>query len=187
MLDHIRIFSRKKQYSHLRHNDRPIDLITALEEIGKVHLKVTISHEVAVKLDQFLKEKGLWKSHGFSMLIQYGLSEENEEELERLKLEMQSKRGRELWGEYCIMKFRAYEYFMENKAITMKLRFLLSENRLLKKKLENEGLQSYLSKNEWDSWNEAVIDNYYRKYVFVEEKRESDSHDREEHANNSHS
>ncbi|MEM2130090.1 MAG: hypothetical protein QXZ70_05780 [Candidatus Bathyarchaeia archaeon] len=68
------------------------------------------------------------------MLIQYGLSDENEEEMEKLRLEKDSQAGRSLYRDYVVMKFKAYEYFMENKRITMKLNILLSENRLLKKK-----------------------------------------------------
>jgi hypothetical protein len=65
------------------------------------------------------------------------------------------------------MKFRAYEYFMENKAITMRLSFALSKNQSLKQELVEEGLQSCISQDEWDNWNEARVNEFFRKYVFM--------------------
>jgi hypothetical protein len=60
--------------------------------------------------------------------------------LERLKREMSSKAARNLWGEYAVMKFKAYEYLMENKAMVMRLSNMLYENRLLKAKAPTERL-----------------------------------------------
>lgn len=145
------------------------DLISALEAIEsreKVRLKVVIPYEVAEKLRLFLKEKGILEGQGIPLLIQYGLSSESEEELERLKNEMKSKIAQKLWGEYAIMKFKAYEYFMENKAMVMKLSSMLQENRMLKRRLKTEGLQKLIPKDEWDSWDNSTIDAYYQKYVF---------------------
>jgi len=144
------------------------DVISALEEIEsreKTRLKIAIPYEAAEKLDRFLKEKGLPYREGIPLLITYGLSDETAEELEKLKSEKESQMGR-LWGTYAIMKFRAYEYFVENNAITMRLSFLLSENRSLKRMLEKEGLQDRIPKDEWDNWDKATIEDYYRKYVF---------------------
>ena len=157
--------SHKEQVSQRRH----VDLITALEAIEsreKARLKVAIPHEVAEKLEQFLKEKGLFERQGIPLLIEYGLSDESEEELEKLKLEKESQMHH-MFGTYCNMKFRAYEYFMENKAITIRLSSLLSKNQSLKQKLVEEGLQRYLSQDEWDSWGEAKIGGFFRKYVFM--------------------
>lgn len=155
----------KEQVSQRRHGD----LITALEAIEsreKTHLKVAISHAAAQKLEQFLKEKGFSRRQGIPLIIEYGLSDESEEELEKLKLEKESH-ARHLYGTYCIMKFRAYQYFMENKAITMRLPSALSKNRSLKQRLREEGLQSFVSQDEWDEWNEAKVKEFFRKYVFM--------------------
>jgi hypothetical protein len=57
---------------------------------------------------------------------------------------------------------------MENKAITIRLSSLLSKNQSLKQKLVEEGLQRYLSQDEWDSWDEAKIGEFFRKYVFMD-------------------
>jgi len=157
--------SRKEQVSQRRH----VDLITALEEIEsreKARLKVTIPREVAEKLKRLLKEKGLLERQGIVLLISYGLSDESEEELEKLKLEKETQMHH-LYGTYCVMKFRAYEYFMGNKAITMRLSFLLSKNQSLKQELVEEGLQSCISQDEWDNWDEAKVNEFFRKYVFM--------------------
>lgn len=157
--------SHKEHVSQRRH----ADLITVLEEIEsreKARLNVAIPYEIAEKLEKFLKEKGLFERQGIPLLIEYGLSDESEKELEKLKLEKESQMHH-MYGTYCTMKFRAYEYFMENKAMTIRLSFLLSTNRSLKRKLVEEGLQSYLSHDEWNKWDEAKIDEFFHKYVFM--------------------
>jgi hypothetical protein len=151
------------------HQKRRNDLISALEAIEnreKVHIKIAIPYETAKELSRFLKEKGILESQGVPLLIQYGLSSESEEELERLKREMNSKAAQNLWGEYAVIKFKAYEYLMENKAMVMRLSNMLYENRLLKRRLQLKGLQKLIPKDEWDSWDESVMDSYYHKYVF---------------------
>jgi hypothetical protein len=152
-----------------RHQKRRNDLISALEAIEnreKVRIKVTIPYEIAERVRLFLKGKGILESQGIPLLIQYGLSSESEKELEGLKREMSSKAAKNLWGEYAVMKFKAYEYLMENKAMVMRLSNILYENRLLKRRLQLKGLQKLIPKDEWDGWDESVIDSYYHKYVF---------------------
>jgi predicted DNA binding CopG/RHH family protein len=148
---------------------RRADLITALEAIEsreKARLRVAIPCGVGGKLEQFLKEKGLFERQGIPLLIEYGLSDESEEELNKLRLEKESQMDH-MYGTYCNMKFRAYEYFMENKAITIRLSFSLSKNQSLKQKLVKEGLQGYISQDEWDNWNEAKVNEFFHKYVFM--------------------
>jgi hypothetical protein len=152
-----------------KHQRRLNDLISALEAIEsreKVRVRIAIPYETAEKVRRFLKEKGILESQGIPLLIQYGLSSESEGELERLKNEMRSENARNLWGEYAVMKFRAYEYFMENKAMVMNLSKMLDENRMLKRRLEIEGLTKLIPGDEWDSWDKSIVDAYYRKYVF---------------------
>jgi len=147
---------------------RRADVIAALEEVWsreKARLITTIPPEAAMKLKQFLMEKGLPERQGVETLIQYGLSEESEEELEKLKKEKESRMNR-MWHTYATMKFQAYEYFMENGLLTRRLPYSLSKNHSLKKQLENMGLQSLISRDEWDNWNEAMVDRYFRRYVF---------------------
>jgi hypothetical protein len=68
------------------------------------------------------------------------------------------------------MKFRAYEYFMENKVMVMNLPRMLDENRMLKRRLEMRGLAEFIPRDEWDNWDQSVIDAYYKKYVFGEHR-----------------
>lgn len=160
---------KRNRPSNEERQRRRNDLISALEAIEsreKVRLKVVIPYEAAEKLRWFLKEKGILEGQGIPLLIQYGLSSESEEELEKLKNEMKSKTAQKLWGEYAIMKFKAYEYFMENKAMVMRLSSMLQENRMLKRRVKTEGLQKLIPKNEWDGWDDSTVDAYYQKYVF---------------------
>jgi hypothetical protein len=152
-----------------KHQRRLNDLISALEAIEsreKVRVRIAIPYETAEKVRRFLKEKGILESQDIPLLIQYGLLSESEGELERLKNEMRSENARNPWGEYAVMKFRAYEYFMENKAMVMNLSKMLDENRMLKRRLEMEGLTKLIPGDEWDSWDKSIVDAYYRKYVF---------------------
>jgi hypothetical protein len=152
----------KEQPLQSRHKD----IVRALEEIEnreKTCLKVDIPHEAAEKMNQFLREKGLLNAHGIQILIEYGLSEESEEELGRLKSEMQAQTPH-LWRDYAAMLRRIRECLIENYVMTLKLRSLLTQNRLLKKRLEEEGLQSYIAGDEWD---ETKLSNFYTKYVLV--------------------
>jgi hypothetical protein len=64
------------------------------------------------------------------------------------------------------MKFKAYEYLMENKAMVMRFSNMLYDNRLLKRRFQTKGLQKLIPQDEWDSWDESVIDSYYHIYVF---------------------
>ncbi len=143
-----------------------ISALEAVERSKKVQLKVSIPYEVAERLRQFLKEKGILESQGIPLLIQYGLSEESGEELERLKNEMSVEAAQKLWGEYAVMRFKAYEYFMGNKALVMRLSSILQENGMLKRRLKTEGLEKLIPKNEWGGWNNSIVDTYYQKYVF---------------------
>ena len=145
------------------------DLITALKAITareKAHLDIAIPYEIAVKLDHFLKEKALTEREGIPTLIQYGLSEESEDELAELESEMRSQISH-LSGKHATKRFLAHDYFIENKEITLRLRFLLSENQFLKERMKKEGLQASVPQDEWDRWDESIIKDYYRKYVFT--------------------
>ena len=147
---------------------RRADVIAALEEVWsreKAHLMAVIPPEAAKKVNEFLMEKGLPRRQGAQILIQYGLSEESKEELKKLALEKDS-RMRDMWGKYVNMKFRAYEYFVENGLLTRRLPYSLSKNQSLKKQLENMGLQSLVPRDEWDNWSDKTVDRYFRRYVF---------------------
>lgn len=157
----IRKLSQKK--SHVQRTDL---FLASQKEEEELHLKIAIQLEAAEKLNNFLKEKGLPERWGIRLLIDYGLSDEGEGELEKLRAEMQSQM-RHFWGKHAIVKFRAYELFTENARITFKLNILLSENRSLKRRLKDEGLQDLVPGNEWDDWDNAATGKYYSKCVFM--------------------
>jgi len=155
----------RKLYRKRAAQPNTVGLITALEKNRKEpHLKITIQSEAAEKVKNFLNEKGLPERWSVPLLIEYGLSDETEKELDKLKSEMQSQM-RELWRKYALMKFKAYGVFTENTRITMKLNMLLSENWSLKKRLKDESLLEPVPSIEWDVWSNTVTENYYRKYV----------------------
>jgi len=163
----FKIFFRHRKQSSQSQSRNLKAFLEDAETRDKVRLSVTIPDSEAESFRKFLSEKGLSQSYGIPLLMQYALSDENEEELEKLRLEKDSKVGRSLYSEYAAMNFQAYEYFMENKRITMKLNLLLSENHSLKKRLEDEGLQNCVFKDEWDDWDKARVDEFFDKYVFV--------------------
>ena len=162
----MKVNMRKLFQKKLSQPQRTDIFMTSQREEEEPHLKIAVQFEAAEKLNNFLKEKGLPERWGIPLLIEYGLSDEGEGELEKLRGEMQSQM-RHLWGKHAIMKFKAYELFTENARITLKLNILLSENRSLKKRLKDEDLQNLVPSNEWDDWDNTVTGKYYSKYIFM--------------------
>jgi hypothetical protein len=160
----IRKKFRKKENRPKEHTD----LITALkkaESETKSHMIINLHVEEAERVKRFLDEKRLLWEGGIGLLLAYGLSDETEDELEILRREKELNMFK-LGQKYATMRFRSYEYYQENKALTMRLRLMLNENKSLKKTLEKENLSCEVHDNFWDDWGEEKIDDYYRKYVF---------------------
>ncbi|MCW4047360.1 MAG: hypothetical protein NWE99_07355 [Candidatus Bathyarchaeota archaeon] len=154
--------------SHKTSAGKRSDLISALEEVEKnekFHLKIQVPRETAEQAFRFLKEKGLPSRQGLALVVVYGLSDETAEELEKLRIERESVLG-SLGKDYATSRFRAHELYEENSVLTRILRFMLKENRSLKKSLKKKGLGSCVPKDEWDNWSEATVDDYYQTYVF---------------------
>jgi len=142
-----------------------ISELALIESKTKAHLKISLPNDVVNQAKSFLKEKCIPWDQGVQLLIIYGLSDETQEEFEQLRQERKSKIFK-LGQQRSIIRFRSYEYFQENRILTMKLRNMLNENRSLKKGLKKEGYGSEVSRNEWDNWNEEKIDYYYTRYLF---------------------
>jgi hypothetical protein len=160
----MNIFSRFKKKS----KSGKKDILSILEESrreNKKHLKISMSEVTARELHAFLKEKGLNKTDGTEKLIEYGLSDESEEELEILRMEKESQMS-QLGRQYSVMRFKTYEYYLENKNLTMKLRSMLKENRSLKVRL-GKVTDRFSTVDEWDSWSEEKIDELLKRYVFT--------------------
>jgi hypothetical protein len=127
----------------------PMRILEARESDDKVCLRVVISCEFYNELYEFLGQIGLtcWGNDKkvIPLFLEFGLSEESREELERNKNEMWKVSSR-----YAAMSFQSSEYYAKNSTITMGLRLHLLENKALKKKLKEKGLGEYIREDEWD-------------------------------------
>ena len=161
------VFPKKEKIAPLEeeHPQEPVRILEAKENGDKVSLRVAMSREFYNELYEFLKQKGYVslgrEREGMSLLLEFGLSEENRSGLERNQKEM--------WKEsscYAAMTFQTAEFYARNTAITLGLNLHLQENRALKKRLKEKGLGEFVLEDEWDKWDENFIDALYRRYVF---------------------
>jgi hypothetical protein len=93
--------------------------------------------------------------------LEYGLTEESDEELQRLETERLQQTS-EVHANYSVTKFKAYENLIENKALTLKLQFLVSQNERLKRLMLEKGLIDTVE----TEWTKGKIDEFQRKYLF---------------------
>jgi len=63
---------------------------------------------------------------------------------------------------YAITKFKAYENLMDNKALTLKLQFVVSENERLRRLLLEKGLIDSIE----TEWTKEKINEFQEKYLF---------------------
>jgi len=142
----------------------PLRILRVKEHDGNVSLSIKLSDEFYKELYAFLNEKGLtcWGNDkaAIVLLLQFGLSGENEAGLERIKSEMERLASR-----YASMRFQTSEYYAQNNAVTCGLRQHLRENKMLKLALKEKGLGHYVSRDEWDDWDEKRINELYQLYV----------------------
>jgi hypothetical protein len=134
---------------------------------GRVQVRLKLIPELAKKLDRFLCEKGFRVSDAAPVLIEYGLNSLDEGALKELGGERERELPK-LETNYAVVRFQAYQCFMINQAIVMRLHILLSENRRLKKLCMAEGMMgAAMVKDAWESWGAAEVDSFYKRYVFV--------------------
>jgi len=143
----------------------PVKILEVKERQDRVYLRVSMSSEFYNELYGFLKETGLtcWGNDkkAIPLFLQFGLSGESREELEKIKGEFLKVSSR-----YAAMSFQTSEYYAKSSTIAMGLRQHLQENKSLKRSLRERGLGEYVSEDEWDNWNENFINELYRRYVF---------------------
>jgi hypothetical protein len=143
----------------------PVRILEAKESEGSVYLRLAMSREFYNELYEFLERKGYMcfgrEKAGISLLLEFGLSEESHETLERNKDEMW-----EASSSYAAINFQTSEYYARNSTITRGLRIHLQENKSLKRKLREQGFGSYLSEDAWDKWDDNFVNELYRRYVF---------------------
>ena len=145
----------------------PADSVHILEAIKmkdcRVCLNVAMKQDFYDELYMFLKQKGYIslkrEKEGIELILEFGLSKEKRNNLEKIRDEMRD-------SSYAAVKYKCYKYYKENQAITIGLNIHLQNNKLLKKKLMEHGMDDYVSEDDWDDWSEKTIDGLYRRYVF---------------------
>jgi hypothetical protein len=146
----------------------------SVEEVDNVSLLAVRSHENAIKiaakfegktwmeLSKFAREKGyVRREELLSLLFTYGVSEREGVDNKKRHSEMFT-----IGGKYASMKFEAYRLFNDNKALALKLSAMVPDNRRLRKDAAERGL-ILDRREEWDDWDQEVIDRFYRWYVFI--------------------
>jgi hypothetical protein len=126
-----------------------------------IHLELSVPRGFADTLKKFVKDHGLDSKFDVRKILEYGLAEESDEELKKLERERHQSSS-EVHTNYAITKFKAYENLMDNKALTVKLQFMVSENERLKGLMLEKGLID----SAMTEWTKEKIDEFQRKYLF---------------------
>jgi hypothetical protein len=145
-----------------RKRQRLDDIIPELLGIP-IHLKLSVATGFANMLKKFIKDHGLHPKYDVRKILEFGLAEESDEELERLEVErLEQSSG--LHQNHALVKFRAYEDLMDNKSLTLKLQFLVSENGGLRRQLAEKGLITSAPA----TWTKERIAEFQGKYILRE-------------------
>jgi hypothetical protein len=126
-----------------------------------IHLKLSVPRSFYETLKKFIKDHGLDPKFDVRKILEYGLAEESDEELERLEKE-RCQPSSKVHTSYAITKFKAYENLMDNKALTLKLQFVVSENERLRRLLLEKGLIDSIE----TEWTKEKINEFQEKYLF---------------------
>ncbi|MCQ5377577.1 MAG: hypothetical protein NO516_05950 [Candidatus Methanomethylicia archaeon] len=132
----------------------------------KIRIKISLPFEFAERLKSFIADKGLFADDALPVLIEYGLDSQDECALERLRQE-RDKDLPKIDSKHAVLRFQAYQYFMINQAITMKLNISLEINRRLKALCKTNGLMDISARDEWDGWGHEIVDELFKRYVFT--------------------
>jgi len=136
------------------------DVITELLGIP-IHLKLRVPRSFQESLKKFVKEHGLHPKFDVRKILEYGLVEESDVELERLEMERLDPSS-EVNSKSAVMKFKTYENFVYNKSRAQGLPSLVSENGSLRRVLYEKGLVD----SPENKWTKAKIDDFQSKYCF---------------------
>jgi hypothetical protein len=136
-----------------------------------VNLKLKVPRSFQESLKTFVKEHGLDPKFDIRKILEYGLDEESDAELERLEIERLDPSS-EVYSKAAVMKFKAYENFVYNKSRAQGLPSLVSENGSLRRVLYEKGLVDSPESN----WTKEKIDDFQRKYVFGNTSTQKDEH-----------
>jgi hypothetical protein len=129
---------------------------------NEVKIAVKFEGKTWRELSKFAREKGyVRREELLSLLFTYGVSEKGGVDIRKRHSEMFA-----LGGKYASMNFEAYGLFKDNMALTLKLSSMLPDNRRLRKAAAERGLVLD-RKEEWDGWDQGVLDGFYQRYVFT--------------------
>jgi hypothetical protein len=137
-----------------------------------INLKLKVPRSFQESLKKFVKEHGLDPKFDVRKILEYGLMEESDVELERLEMERLDPSS-EVYSKSAVTKFKTYENFVYNKSRAQGLPFLVSENESLRRVLHEKGLVD----SPESKWTKEKIDDFQRKYVFGNKSTEKDEHE----------
>jgi hypothetical protein len=126
-----------------------------------INLKLKVPRRFQESLKKFIKEHGLDPKFDVRKILEYGLLQESDEELEKLDMERLDLSS-EVNSKYAVTKFKAYENFKENQTLAQGLPILVSENESLRRLLLKRGLVDS-AESEWTS---EKMDEIQKKYLF---------------------
>ena len=144
------------------------DVIPELLDIP-INLKLKVPRSFQESLKKFVKEHGLDPKFDVRKILEYGLGEESDAELERLEMERLDPSS-EVNSKSAVTKFKTYENLVYNKSRAQGLPFLVSENESLRRVLYEKGLVD----SPESKWTKEKIDYFQRKYVFGNRSTEKD-------------
>ena len=136
-----------------------------------IHLQLKVSRSFQESLKKFVKEHGLDPKFDVRKILEYGLMEESDAELERLERESLDTSS-EVYSKSAVTKFKTYENLVYNKSRAQGLPLLVSENESLRRILYEKGLAD----SPESKWTKEKIDEFQRKYIFGNRTTEKDEH-----------
>lgn len=144
----------------------PVSIESKLVEGNTVTLEIAFGDDFWEKLDTFLRQKlghlnEREAAEAVALLLDYGVPEENTAR----ELTMAEKFA--LGAGHSSLKFQMFECFQANRAIAVGLAVNLPHNRSLKKRLAELRGAEAVPHNDWDSWDDAKINEYQNRYLFV--------------------
>ena len=129
-------------------------------------LDVSFRKDYWEKVETFLRQKvgsltEREKGEAISVLLEYGAPKENAAK----ELTMTEKFA--IGGMHSSLKFQMFECFQANRAIVVGLGVNLPLNRSLKKQIAALEGAGAVPHDEWDSWDEAKVNEYMNRYLFI--------------------
>lgn len=144
----------------------PVSVESKIVEEGVVSLEVSFAGDYWEKVETFLRQKighptEREKADAIAMILEYGAPKEN------AAREWTMTEKFAIGAEHASLKFRMFECFQENKAISIGLTVNLGLDRSLKRQVAELRGGEAVPHNEWDSWGDAKVSEYQNRYLFV--------------------